>query len=1066
MKTVCGPGSVPNRSDRRAWSRPAVVTRVPAEHCFVLRACGRFSLLASQTVAVIVTALTLLPSPVLARSDTSLAEKPVPAKDLDNRRLPPPSDYTSRAWQTDEGLPHNLVRAITQTSDGYLWVGTRLGLARFDGLHFTTFNSKNTPALKNSNISALCVDRDGSLWIGTFGGGLVHLKEGVFSHYGQTNGLAGDEASVLCAARDGTVWLGTTTGLTHLHDGKFTNYTRSEGLASDIIRSLLEDREGNLWIATGEGLHCLRGGVLQTYTTTNGLPDKSVRGLWQDQAGRLWLGSDRGAICYDRGAFRVFTVEEGLSDSFVNTFCEDREGNFWVGTYSGLNRFKDGKIFNQLNTDGVAYDLVNALFEDHEGTVWVGSREGLARLTPKRFFTYTRQKGLSHNNIMSVMEDRSGSLWIGTWGGGLNQLKDGKFTVYSTKNGLAHDLVLSTCESRDGSLWIGADFDGGLTRLKDGNFTRYTWHDGLLNAAIRVLHEDRAGSLWIGTSRGLNCLRDGKFTTYTVRENLAGDAVRAICEDHQGNLWFGTEDGLSCWKDGQFTNFTDTNGLPSSTVLSLYEDDRHNLWIGTEGGGLVRRRDGKFSAYTMKQGLLSDDVFEILEDDYGCLWMSCLKGISRVSKNELNELDPNSTKSLHAAFYGRLDGLLSVQCNGVSKPAGCKSRDGRLWFPTTKGLVAIDPRIKLNPFPPPVVIEEVLADKKLVTGDGWRVTGRGPPVTHLASPVTIPPGRGELEFHYTALSLQKPEKNRFKYLLEGVDPEWVDAETRRVAYYNHLHPGSYRFRVIACNNDGVWNEQEASMVFVLQPVFWQTGWFIGLTGLGLVGSIAGSVRYVSVKRLQRKLAALQQQAAIQKERARIAKDIHDDLGASLTQITLLSDRSETEETVELRANTRKISNTAREMAQSLDEIVWAVNPEHDTLEGLVEYLSQSADDFLEDTPIRSRVKLPSHLPHCSVPAEVRHQLFLAFKEALNNAVKHAGATEIEIEFVAEPPQLQITVADNGKGFAPSSSHPRGNGLYNMRKRLESLGGQFDLTSRPAQGTEIKMSIPLERNGQG
>src|SRR6266481_1270126 len=449
-------------------------------------------------------------------------------------------------------------------------------------------------------------------------------------------------------------------------------------------------------------------------------------------------------------------------------------------------------------------------------------------------------------------------------------------------------------------------------------------------------------------------------------------------------------------------------------------------------------------------------MFESIEDDFDSFWMSCLKGIWRVSKKELDALDQKQIRSVHSAFYGRLDGLFSVQCNGVSKPSGFKSRDGRIWFPTTKGLVAVDPHIKLNELEPSVVIEQVVTEKGSVD------LALKPKTT--ISPLRFPRAHGDLEIHYTALSLQIPEKNHFKYMLENVDPDWVNADARRIAYCNHLGPGTYRFRVIACNNDGLWNETGATLAMELVPPFWETTWFRALAILGIAGSLAGSVRYVSVKRLQRKLVALEQQHAIEKERARIAKDIHDDLGASLTQITLLSDRADHDAFEELRANARKISTTAREIAQSLDEIVWAVNPEHDTLEGLVEYLSQSADDFLEDTTIRSRVKLPTALPHCSIPAETRHQFFLAFREALNNAVKHADASEIQLEVTADPSELQIKIADNGIGFDPAAAQTRGNGLTNMRKRLEGIGGRFAIASNPGHGTTVNMTISLNHNG--
>jgi len=999
---------------------------------------------------VLITAALVLSAAVASPADEVAppATTPAPRNSLSEYI----SEYTSRAWQTDEGLPHNLVRAIAQTPDGYLWLGTRLGLARFDGIHFTCFDSRNTPALGSPNISALAVARDGSLWIGTYGGGFVHLKDGIFSHVGRTNGLVGDQLSALVLSQDGSLWIGTTTGLSHYQQGKFTNFTKDNGLASNIIRAIAEDEEGNIWIATGEGLNRFKNGKLENLTTTSGLPYNSVRALYRDKAGKLWIGWNNGLLSFEKGTFSRHTFEKDLSGSFVNALCEDQQGNIWVGTYSGLKRFRDGQFFNVPNSEGVSFDLINSLFEDREGNVWAGSREGLSRLTPKRFFTYTRQQGLTHNNIMSVLEDRSGSFWLGTWGGGLNQLKNGKVTVYSTQNGFPHDLILSSCEARDGSIWIGADFDGGLTRIKDGTVTHFTKRDGLIDAAIRVIHEDRDGNLWLGTSRGLSCLRDGKFTNYFARDIHAGNAVLAICEDHEGKLWFGTDAGLSCCKNGEFSRFTTAVDLSSTVVLSLYEDAAHDLWIGTDGG-LDRLCNGIFTHYTTKEGLFNNDVFEIIEDDFGYLWMSCLKGISRVSKKELDGLDQHQIKTVHAAFYGKLDGLLSVQCNGVAKPAGCKSRDGRIWFPTTKGVVAVDPQIKLNQLQPPVVIERVVTDK-----------GSVDLALESTAPLRLPRGRGDLEIHYTALSLQTPEKNQFKYLLEGIDSDWVNAETRRIAYYSHLRPGAYRFRVTACNNDGLWNETGASLAFELAPAFWETASFRSFAVLAIAGALAGSVRYVSVKRLRRKLAALEQQHAIEKERARIAKDIHDDLGASLTQITLLSDRADDEAPDELRANARKISSTAREIAQSLDEIVWAVNPQHDTVEGLVEYLSQSADDFLEDTTIRSRLKLPTELPHCSIPADVRHQFFLAFREALNNSVKHAHATELQLEIAAEPTELQIRIADNGIGFDPATAQGRGNGLTNMRKRLEGIGGHFAITSRPGEGTKINMSISLNHNG--
>lgn len=974
--------------------------------------------------------------------------------------------YNSRTWQTDEGLPDNLVQTITQTREGYLWIGTRSGLARFDGNRFVTFDAKNTPELKNSNIKALCADKTGALWIGSDGGGLVRFKDGVFLHYGRKDGLAGENIRVIYEARDGAIWVGTSSGMSRYKEGKFDNYNtrfysnRKPNLVSSIINSIVEDNEGGLWIATSGGLDHLKGEAIKAFTTADGLPSNSLLKVYRDKEGRLWLGSNNGIVRREKGTPHLFSTRDGLSDSLVTSFCEDREGNFWVGTYSGLDRYVNGRFASQSNNEGAAYDQVNVIFEDREGNIWLGSKEGLIRLTQKRFFTYTKREGLSHNNIMSVLEDRNGNVWISTWGGGLNLLKDGKCTPFGAAHGLQYGAVLSTCEGRDGSIWVGADYEGGISHWKDGSFAHYSSKDGLIGSGVKVIHEDQSGCLWIGTSRGLSCLKDGKITNYaTTNSNLAGDIIRVIYEDHSGTLWFGTEGGLSRWEKGRFINFTMREGLSDNVVNALYEDKEQNLWIGTDNGGLNRYKGGRFVSYSMQQGLFSDRILEILEDDCGWLWMSCYKGIFRVRKNDLDDLDKGRVEVAACISYGKADGMESSQCNGVAKPAGWKTRDGRLWFPTTKGLVVAEPNLKLNEMPPPVFIEEIIADRKRI---GIAEKANEPLTDPTSEPATInvPPGGGELEFHYTALSFSSPEKNRFKYKLEGVDADWIEAGSRRFAHYNNIYPGSYRFRVKASNNDNVWNETGSAVAIVVLPHFWQTKWFIISTALAAVGLVAGTVRYTSWKKLRQKLALLELQQSLEKERARIARDIHDDLGASLTQITLLSDQSKDQGTQVLHANTRKISATAREMARSLDEIIWAINPEHDSLEGLVEYLTQSADEFLEDTSIRSRVNAPVVLPSCSIAADVRHDLFLSFKEALNNSVRHASASKIRIEFVVEPARFHIFIADNGIGFDAASPRAGGNGLKNMRGRLEALGGEFEISSRPGQGTKIRMSIRL------
>src|SRR5665213_2010532 len=979
-----------------------------------------------------------------------------------------PFAYASRLWQTDDGLPLNKVQAITQTRDGYLWVGTAGGLVRFDGIAFTRFDSRLVPQIKDASISALLVDASGTLWIGAEGEGLMRVEQGKISRFTKTNGLAGNNPRVIYQSRDQSIWIGTSHGLSRFKNGEWVNYTKKQGLLSDVIRALYEDRTGYLWIGTGNGLNRWKDGVMESFAETNGLPNNSIRAIFQDKGGRLWIGSDKGMIWYNTGNFYDYSTEHGLSDTFVSAILEDSASNLWVGTYSGLNRFIEGRFRAELTTDGLPYDQVNALFEDKQGNLWAGSREGLIRLTAKPFVSYTTRQGLSHNNVTSVLEDRSGNLWAGTWGGGLDKLAEDKVKVYATTNRFPHDLILSLCQSRDGSLWVGADYDGGLVRLKGRAMTHYTWKDGLINAGLRVIQEGHAGELWIGTSRGLTCFKDGKFVNDPALASLSNNIIRALCEDHQHALWIGTDRGLCCWKNGALTNLTEKGFFPAATVGALYEDPQNSLWIGSIGCGLVRCRHGQFTIYTTQQGLFSDEILEILEDSDGWLWIASAKGIFRVRKSSLDLLDRDKETTIVSIAYGKADGLESTLCSAVGKPGGWKTRDGKLCFATTKGLAVIEPRqLQLKLSPPAVFIEDLR-----VNGRQWRPLpglegGRTSGALWAAAsgaPLQIPPGHGDLEFSYTALDFRAPEKCRFKYKLEGVNSDWIEAGSRRTAFYNNIYPGQYRFRVIACDKDGVWNEAGASLALFLQPHFWQTWWCRMMALAGVVGVAGGSARYATQRRMQRKLEVLERTHAAERARGRIAKDIQDDLGASLTRIMMLGMRTEGElsERRDVGVHLRKIVNFSRATIQSMDEIVWAVNPKNDTLDGLVGYLNEYVVQLFQDSGIRCRLELPV-ASHIMLPSDVRHDLFLVVKEALNNVLKHAKASEIQVQILSEDSAIRLIIEDNGCGFdaAQKQEGRRGNGLRNMRKRMDSLGGRMEISTTPGHGAKLQFVLPVQ-----
>ncbi|MGD2088596.1 MAG: two-component regulator propeller domain-containing protein [Candidatus Aminicenantes bacterium] len=757
------------------------------------------------------------------------------------------TQYMHDVWGIEQGLPQNTVHAIIQTRDGYLWLGTQEGLVRFDGHRFKVYDKKNVRQLSNSWIRALCQDREGKLWIGTDGGGLACFKPGdpkgeTFTTYTQKQGLSNQRIRTIYEDSQGNLWIGTDGGgLNRLKNGKFIAYTTQQGLSGDMVISICEDRQGGLWIGTKTGLNRWKDDQFTIFTTKEGLSDNMIWSLHEDAAGSLWIGTDSGLNRLKNGKFTKYNTQKGLTNNRISALFEDKEGYLWIGTYGGgLCRLEKGTFAAYTSKEGLSDDFVLSIFEDREGSLWIGSGGGgLDRLKEGKFTPYTTSEGLSHNVVSAIFEDQKRTLWIGTYGGGLNQLQEGKFITYTTQQGLSHNLVRSIYQDGEENLWVGTD--NGLNRLKNGEFVTFTTKQGLANNKVWCIYEDRNRNLWIGTDNGLNCLKDGNFTIYNREQGLSNEKVMCILEDGKGNLWIGTNGGgLDCLKDGKFTVYTTTQGLSNNMVWALYEDEAGTLWIGTHGGGVNRLKQGKFTHYCVKDGLFDDIVYQILEDHQGNLWMSCNKGIFTVSKQELNQFAAGKINSFQCVSYNEKDGLKSRECMGGTQPPGCRTRDGKLWFPTIKGVIMIDPsHIKTNPYPPPVVIENITADDHNLQ----------PPFLTNGKSVILPAGTERLEIQYAGLSLLVPEKVGFKYRLAGFDKDWVEVNNRRTAYYTKLPPGYHTFQVIACNNDGIWNETGASVSFYIRPYFYQTFWFYSLCALSLVLMVFAGYR-VRVRQLK------------------------------------------------------------------------------------------------------------------------------------------------------------------------------------------------------------------------
>lgn len=980
----------------------------------------------------------------------------------------PASDppYLIKTWQTEDGLPENIVNALAQTPDGYLWCGTTLGLARFDGVRFSIFNEANAPALGSARIRQLLVDRDGALWISNSEGRLIRYANGSFTAFTPPPRESVGRVFIrMMQDAGGALWLTAEDGaLLRFADGAFRvvseNWSARDATGREFYHIHM-DSKGAPWVASRAGLARVEGGdtlvpALQGTSRQYGvLCSSRSGGWWLQSAGRIRLWRD--------GQWIADVGEQSWGSRVADYCIEDRQGRLWVAPLGdGLFRFAtNAPMLHITASDGLGSDLVRTVFEDAEGNIWTGNRAGgLNRLRAPLFHTYTRKNGLSSDLITAVCEGEPGEMWVGTDGDGLNRMKDGEVTQFGSSEGLSARHIRALAFDGNHNLWVGA-WPGGLLKRATNRFVMVRNFSG--NAvAVASLLEDSRGKLWLGqrTLNQMACLTNGVAAAVLDVPNSAPSMdIISMAEDSSGNIWFGTDgSGLLRWGGGQWRSYHRQDGLPGMSIRSLWAETNGALWIGTLGGGLCRLKDNRIVACSTRDGLVDNVINHIADDGRGNLWFTSFQGIFKAPLSELNAFADGALRRVHCITYGRSDGLPSMECPGGFQPAGCRAQDGRLWFPTIKGLVVVDPNHMPTNFPPPQVwIEEVLVDD-LPSGSAQAGGGlRNPPAS-----LVIPPGQHRFEFRYTGVNLSAPERVHFRCQLEGLEDKWVAVGAQRSVNYNGLRPGEYRFRVTACNQAGVWNETEAAIAFRLLPHFWQTSWFMAILLTAGAAAVGGAAFYISRRRMRRRLAHLETQLSLERERGRIAQDIHDGVGANLTEIAWLAELAgnEAENPDEVRTQTRKISGTARETVRSFDEIVWAVLPQNDTLASLIEYLGRRVDEWFENSPTRCWFSAPNQVPPFVVPSEVRHGFYLACKEALHNVNQHAGAGEVRVRVTVEERQLRVEITDNGCGFDPDAVPGGGNGLRNLRERFAALNGHFDLWSRPGQGTRVTMVIPL------
>jgi len=939
------------------------------------------------------------------------------------------SPFIVDVWDTADGLPENSVIAAIQTRDGYLWLGTLNGLVRFDGNSFTPFNINNTPGLPDNRVVFLFEDSRTNLWVGTGNGGLCSISDGVVKNF-ETGG-AGEEITSAFEDASGTVWFGAPDGRCFCwKDGKLDLHPKN--VSSQISMQLfyrsthlqVPGENGVTWQLQNGRVQKFRDNKLEkdfgqspwpnsletaAFTISGGIFaaivfDANVTAACEDDSGNLVVGTKGSGVYWAdaAGGWRHISTDEGLSDKFVLSLCFDSEGNLWVGTDGGgLDRVKR-KIFN--TPAGLSGGVAQSASEDDQGGLWATfNLRGLTYMITNSVQNFSVGR---ESKAWSVLVDSRRQIWAGTSGDGLFHFLSGNFQPVNEATNIGPQIY-ALFQGRDGKLWVGGQ--NGLGSFDGLNWKIFSTTDGLPPNAVRALADDTNGNLWIGTDGGsLFSLHDEKISS----AHAPADDISCLLADDDGTLWAGTsEHGLARFQNGRWTTFSVDDGLPGD-IGYLVEDGQNNLWLGS------------------------------------------YEGLMRIEKKSFDDFAAGLAAKISCRTF------LTRECSAGAQPAAIRTRDGNLWFPTIEGLVSVNPAdLKPDTNPPPVVIESVLVDG---------VQQKNNPLSSVwPKAVTLTPENEQLEIHFTALDFSAPKRAqlavRFKYQLEGYDKKPTDVGGERVAHFPKLPPDKYVFHVMACNEDGVWNDIGADLTITVEPPFWRTPWFVAASVVILLGALAGIIYLISTAKLKRQLRVAQQKELIENERARIARDLHDQLGANLTQVTLLGEMAETDKNLpgEVEQHAQQICETARETTRSLDEIVWAVNPANDTLEGLVNYACKYAQDYFALAGVSYRAELPPQLPPTPIPPEVRHNVFLAFKEAVNNVVRHAHAGEARVKFQLEPEQFILSIADNGIGLGDPSENKLRNGLKNMRRRLADVRGEFKISPGANGGTVVKLIVPLK-----
>jgi ligand-binding sensor domain-containing protein/signal transduction histidine kinase len=948
-----------------------------------------------------------------------------------------PDGFTRRVWQTEDGLPENTVQAFAQTPDHYLWIGTSGGLVRFDGERFVVFDRENTKQMRENSIFSLTVARDGTLWAGTEGGGLLRYKDGSFRSYADEQGLTNGFVRSVYQDHTGTLWIGTDAGLFRLDADRVVRVDGTGDVPLLAVHAIYEDHLGRLWVG-GSRVLMIQGTRCQEFHLGGSPSADRVKSILETSDGTVWVGTVSGLQRMSPSSKTFEKVAEITST--VRTLREDDSHNLWIGTIgAGLIRFRDGSFARVATPEDPPSSTILAILEDDEQNIWIGLQTGLLRLSKAAMSTFPL-RGAENADFETIYPDRDGSLWVAsTHLYRINPRRNGSEMIPPPEPGIR---VRSVFRDRAGNWWVGTE-GYGIFLHEGKRVFHYTRRDGLVNDFIRAFLESRDGTIWIGTDEGVSCWRHGTFTNYTVNNGLVYFSIHALLEDRNSDVWIGTDRGINHWSKGHFVHDYPTQALRNEKVWTIHEDPQGGLWFGTHGGGLFRWRDGKLTSYTTEQGLASNSIYQILEDRRGMFWMSGPTGISSVTRADLDRYAQDPKFSPAVTLYGLSDGVAATQTYGGVQPAGCLTETGEVWFPTNRGPVLILPNQTLSRGLPQVQIEDVLVD------------GRAAPTS---GDLVLSPGEGRLEVGYSAIRLRSQEQIRFRYMLENFDNDWIEGQRNRVAYYTNLPPGKYRFRVQAYEMNRPENVTEASVGIDWEPHIYRTPWFLGLCAAALLMLIFLAYRF----RLRQVRARFQ---AVLEERNRIAREMHDTVIQGCASASALLEAVVSLNPDESGPHRELLDSARQQVRDTVDEArlaVWNLRRRDGDAPAIGLLLDQMA-------------KQVSHLSHVPVHFEtsgrlvpldgvVEHVVLMVAREAVYNAVRHSQARQVRVGVHFDTDNLRMEVQDDGHGFDPEQAFNAPGvhfGLVGMRERVESAGGRLEVQSSHAGGTRLTVVIPVE-----